>query len=159
MKLIYLILTLAVSCHSKFTRGHNGRPACRTLGEVGGKFANFIDFSTFWQCESWNRDAKCYQCPTGQGYNSRLKTCIHWNNWRYLPLEDPPSLSRNNKTVICEPYKPWRYELWNFLFKVNKSFNLNVFEESFYVFLLLCILIVLITYFSFNCEKHWYLRN
>lgn len=102
---------LGVACEAKFTKGHSGRPACKTPEEISSTFPNFQDFGSFWECTELNKDAKCMKCPVGDGYNSKLKTCIHWNNWRYYPLEDPPSLSTNDETVNCDDFRHQRTEL------------------------------------------------
>lgn len=112
MKVIipYAILVFGVACEA-FSSRHSGRPACKTPGEIGRKFPNFEDYGYFWECTELNKDAKCYKCLMGDGYNSRLMTCVHWNNWRYYPLEDPPSLSDSDEEVHCEVYRYWRAEL------------------------------------------------
>lgn len=109
---VFIVLGLGMACETKFTVGHSGRPACETPGEIGGKFPNFKDFGYFWQCTRLNKDAQCIKCPIGEGFHSKLKMCIHWNNWRYFDLEDPPSLSNNEETGECELFSHYpRVEL------------------------------------------------
>lgn len=69
----------------------NGRPGCKTLGEVGLTYANFFDSSRYWRCVALNNQAISDRCPNQYGYQSSKKACVPYSSWIWEEPVMPPS--------------------------------------------------------------------
>ncbi|XP_061399836.1 uncharacterized protein LOC133335540 [Musca vetustissima] len=69
----------------------NGRPGCKTQGEVGNVYANFFDSTRYWRCLAIGVDAISIRCPNGYGFQPKLKTCVSFASWQWETAQMPPS--------------------------------------------------------------------
>lgn len=70
---------------------YNGRPGCKTDMEVGNVFANFFDSTRYWRCLAIGVDPISIRCPSGFGFQPKLRTCVSFISWQWETPQMPPS--------------------------------------------------------------------
>ncbi|XP_023291034.2 uncharacterized protein LOC111674606 [Lucilia cuprina] len=89
--LVIIVIFLAFANADIENTSFNGRPGCKTLGEVGLTFPNFFDSSRYWHCYAINNQAISERCPNQYGFQASIKSCVPYTVWRWEEPVMPPS--------------------------------------------------------------------
>uniref|UniRef100_A0A0A1X2Z8 Uncharacterized protein n=1 Tax=Zeugodacus cucurbitae TaxID=28588 RepID=A0A0A1X2Z8_ZEUCU len=90
---IYIPFLLALSaslCYAS-TSTYDGKPGCKTPGEIGRLYRNFWDPMRYWRCYSLNTEALSESCPDLTGFQQSLGRCVPWRIWKWEIPVYPPS--------------------------------------------------------------------
>ncbi|XP_053952139.1 protein ALEX-like [Anastrepha ludens] len=86
-----ILLSFGISTCSAATSMYDGKPGCKTVGEVGQLYRNFWDPMRYWRCVGLNMEPLQQSCPDGTGFQQSLGRCIPWKVWKWETPQYPPS--------------------------------------------------------------------
>ncbi|XP_012159297.1 uncharacterized protein LOC105665107 [Ceratitis capitata] len=70
---------------------YDGKPGCKTLGEIGNLYRHFWDPIRYFRCIALNVEPLQETCPDGSGFQQSLSTCVMWRVWKWEIPTYPPS--------------------------------------------------------------------
>ncbi|XP_017461063.1 PREDICTED: uncharacterized protein LOC108379909 [Rhagoletis zephyria] len=70
---------------------YDGKPGCKTPGEVGHLYRNFWDPMRYWRCIGLNMEPLQESCSDGSGFQQSLGRCVAWRVWKWELPHYPPS--------------------------------------------------------------------
>ncbi|XP_018791273.1 PREDICTED: DNA-directed RNA polymerase II subunit RPB1-like [Bactrocera latifrons] len=88
---IPLLLALSASLCYASSSTYDGKPGCKTPGEIGNVYRNFWDPMRYWRCIGLDLEPLGESCPDVTAFQQSLGRCIPWRYWKWEVPVYPPS--------------------------------------------------------------------
>ncbi|XP_039965223.1 tyrosine-protein phosphatase non-receptor type 23-like [Bactrocera tryoni] len=100
---IPLLLALSASLCYASSSTYDGKPGCKTPGEIGNLYRNFWDPMRYWRCIGLDMEPLRESCPDVTAFQQSLGRCVPWRYWKWEVPVYPPSCPTGVMCIQTEP--------------------------------------------------------
>nr|XP_014098365.2 proline-rich receptor-like protein kinase PERK2 [Bactrocera oleae] len=86
-----LLLALSTTVSYASSSTYDGKPGCKTPGEIGNAYRNFWDPMRYWRCIGLDMEPLRESCPDVTAFQQSLGRCVPWRYWKWEVPVYPPS--------------------------------------------------------------------
>uniref|UniRef100_A0A034V1T4 DNA-directed RNA polymerase II subunit RPB1 n=1 Tax=Bactrocera dorsalis TaxID=27457 RepID=A0A034V1T4_BACDO len=105
---IPLLLALSASLCYASSSTYDGKPGCKTPGEIGNVYRNFWDPMRYWRCIGLDMEPLRESCPDVTAFQQSLGRCVPWRYWKWEVPVYPPSCPTGVMCIQTES-QPWSF--------------------------------------------------